>query len=346
MRPPSREPYAIPVADDESAMTVTFLNVESNMTTRRPVRSCTMTRPPGSGMTCATLASGSVELFKTGPIGRTGGSACCAQPTREINARTTRDERIMFRGRSMLVWTSVRVRVRASWPHTPATHAPTANSGGGVRERVRARTRGAGADRLQIPRVERAGHDVGQSPALLRGKHPLDSRRHLQQQVDGGFARGTIARVYCAMVVVIRQRGERLRDRCPDRVHANRVPAVERRDAVRHVARQMQRVALPQDLRERVEHGVRAVDLLEHLLLHFRARRGTPAIECLRERLPLARWRRVPFQHRHDAHRGERGIVRRARRTETLVHRIDEPDRKSTRLNSSHRCISYAAFCL
>src|SRR5437879_11574372 len=25
---------------------------------------------------------------------------------------------------------------------------------------------------------------------------------------------------------------------------------------------------------------------------------------------------------------------------------IDEPDRKSTRLNSSHRCISYAVFCL
>src|SRR5437879_7738570 len=28
-----------------------------------------------------------------------------------------------------------------------------------------------------------------------------------------------------------------------------------------------------------------------------------------------------------------------------LVHR-DERDRKSTRLNSSHRCISYAVFCL
>src|SRR5437879_9371555 len=31
-----------------------------------------------------------------------------------------------------------------------------------------------------------------------------------------------------------------------------------------------------------------------------------------------------------------------------LVHRLEElhADRKSTRLNSSHRCISYAVFCL
>src|SRR5437762_7051080 len=29
-----------------------------------------------------------------------------------------------------------------------------------------------------------------------------------------------------------------------------------------------------------------------------------------------------------------------------LTRRLDEVDRKSTRLNSSHRCISYAVFCL
>src|SRR5437879_8859091 len=29
-----------------------------------------------------------------------------------------------------------------------------------------------------------------------------------------------------------------------------------------------------------------------------------------------------------------------------LIYRMDEPDRKSTRLNSSHRCISYAVVCL
>src|SRR5437762_5433146 len=28
------------------------------------------------------------------------------------------------------------------------------------------------------------------------------------------------------------------------------------------------------------------------------------------------------------------------------VHVVEEEDRKSTRLNSSHRCISYAVFCL
>src|SRR5437762_4754842 len=34
-------------------------------------------------------------------------------------------------------------------------------------------------------------------------------------------------------------------------------------------------------------------------------------------------------------------------RLERLLDEVaDEPDRKSTRLNSSHRCISYAVFCL
>src|SRR5437764_6428605 len=31
---------------------------------------------------------------------------------------------------------------------------------------------------------------------------------------------------------------------------------------------------------------------------------------------------------------------------DVLAVDVDDPDRKSTRLNSSHRCISYAVFCL
>src|SRR2546422_4541144 len=37
---------------------------------------------------------------------------------------------------------------------------------------------------------------------------------------------------------------------------------------------------------------------------------------------------------------------REARRDEEQHHRVREPDRKSTRLNSSHGYISYAVFCL
>src|SRR5437764_8626865 len=36
----------------------------------------------------------------------------------------------------------------------------------------------------------------------------------------------------------------------------------------------------------------------------------------------------------------------RRRSREGLTPRRGQPDRKSTRLNSSHRCISYAVFCL
>src|SRR5437879_9979037 len=38
------------------------------------------------------------------------------------------------------------------------------------------------------------------------------------------------------------------------------------------------------------------------------------------------------------------GLKRRA--YDSASHRMSRPDRKSTRLNSSHRCISYAVFCL
>src|SRR5437763_12404713 len=39
--------------------------------------------------------------------------------------------------------------------------------------------------------------------------------------------------------------------------------------------------------------------------------------------------------------RGSRSVLR-----ATLLRRVRFGDRKSTRLNSSHRCISYAVFCL
>src|SRR5437762_5956178 len=45
----------------------------------------------------------------------------------------------------------------------------------------------------------------------------------------------------------------------------------------------------------------------------------------------------------HSAHRGKRHRLLVA---ELLEDRARRQDRKSTRLNSSHRCISYAVFCL
>src|SRR5437762_8450640 len=39
-------------------------------------------------------------------------------------------------------------------------------------------------------------------------------------------------------------------------------------------------------------------------------------------------------------------VARLAERATTLAALLRERDRKSTRLNSSHRCISYAVFCL
>src|SRR5437879_8014392 len=39
-------------------------------------------------------------------------------------------------------------------------------------------------------------------------------------------------------------------------------------------------------------------------------------------------------------------VQQRQLRTREELRRLGGPDRKSTRLNSSHRCISYAVFCL
>src|SRR5437763_11941173 len=44
--------------------------------------------------------------------------------------------------------------------------------------------------------------------------------------------------------------------------------------------------------------------------------------------------------NRTQMHSGIRGA------TEVLQQEVGQADRKSTRLNSSHRCISYAVFCL
>src|SRR5437764_11607736 len=46
---------------------------------------------------------------------------------------------------------------------------------------------------------------------------------------------------------------------------------------------------------------------------------------------------------REDEPRDRRGVLHRRARD---LRRVDDADRKSTRLNSSHRCISYAVFCL
>src|SRR2546422_10231642 len=59
----------------------------------------------------------------------------------------------------------------------------------------------------------------------------------------------------------------------------------------------------------------------------------------LHDALPISRRRRHPHRHRrpHHAHQARHGHPRAA---------TTQPDRKSTRLNSSHGYISYAVFCL
>src|SRR5437762_7642103 len=56
----------------------------------------------------------------------------------------------------------------------------------------------------------------------------------------------------------------------------------------------------------------------------------------------------VQFRFRHDALQSEHQTIIKERRMVKAVAVSDQSvrDRKSTRLNSSHRCISYAVFCL
>src|SRR4051812_33885753 len=57
-------------------MTVTLASVESNITTRRPTISLTITRPSGSWRTPEIAPRGSFSTAVTGPSWRTGGSDC------------------------------------------------------------------------------------------------------------------------------------------------------------------------------------------------------------------------------------------------------------------------------
>src|SRR5437764_8606150 len=58
----------------------------------------------------------------------------------------------------------------------------------------------------------------------------------------------------------------------------------------------------------------------------------------------IARVRRQLSRSEVDAVLGHLGVARRP--SIVYIGRLVPGDRKSTRLNSSHRCISYAVFCL
>src|SRR5437879_7261953 len=95
----------------------------------------------------------------------------------------------------------------------------------------------------------------------------------------------------------------------------------------------------------------RDVELLADLLQ--RVVGGHLDAEAHAQHLGLARRERVEHFFRHVAQAGEgRRVGGRERRLvldEIAEVRVDARalrDRKSTRLNSSHRCISYAVFCL
>src|SRR3712207_9082469 len=71
----------------------------------------------------------------------------------------------------------------------------------------------------------------------------------------------------------------------------------------------------------------------------------------LHDALPISRSNLQP--HFEPPERGPRGLTHRAEQVQRLVRHLarlrrgdDGPDRKSTRLNSSHANISYAVFCL
>src|SRR5437867_6448564 len=77
----------------------------------------------------------------------------------------------------------------------------------------------------------------------------------------------------------------------------------------------------------------------------FRSERDERGREIAEPRRIEEKGRRREHVRDHEGDR-EPGIESRARRPRHRVHRYREQDRKSTRLNSSHRTNSYAVFCL
>src|SRR5207237_108200 len=92
-----------------------------------------------------------------------------------------------------------------------------------------------------------------------------------------------------ALIVLTGQVAQILRDRGPDRIDADAVPAVQGGDAVCLLCREVQAVLLTENLRHWIGEAARAVHQTKELLGHLLPIRAATAIELHRERLPLAR---------------------------------------------------------
>src|SRR4051812_24462092 len=94
----------------------------------------------------------------------------------------------------------------------------------------------------EVLRIEVLRDERPELAGLLWPEQPLNARGDLDQEIDRSLATFAIDRVRGVLVVLVRHFGKTLRDRRPDRVETDRVPAVQRGDAVRLDTRQLHRV--------------------------------------------------------------------------------------------------------
>jgi len=89
-------------------------------------------------------------------------------------------------------------------------------------------------------------------------------------------------------------------------------------------------------------------EILAYITQYAQDRGYAPTLQEIGARFGLSS---VATVHKHVAHLVDKGFLKRERRNASRDIAVvgDDAgagDRKSTRLNSSHRCISYAVFCL
>src|SRR5687768_5533975 len=190
----------------------------------------------------------------------------------------------------------VRVPLSVAWASTSSATTAEAAAATTAATATEAAERTAGAapcraapDAGEIARVEIAGHERRQLALLLTREEAIDRRRAGDEHVHRRLASARVALVRLALVVALREVRHVLRDRAPDAVETDRVAAVHAGDAVGLDAAQTERVHRAEKLRHRVEQPARAVLRAELLLGDLLPLRLAPAIEHLRELLPLAR---------------------------------------------------------
>ena len=225
--------------------------------------SLTNTLPFEIDTAAAALASESVEIRSSLPIWRTAGGFCAvAAPVAASDERHRDDGGPVLHARSHIDSPDGVSCTSALIMGVPTAASPAAllTRRAGRRRKHRSReSRRSRTHSRQIATVEMRRGERGQFPMLCGRQKRVDRWSNLHDEINRRLARSTVAIVRRTLIVPLGQRAITSHDRRPDRVEADEVPPVQRRDAIRLRSREAERIRRTQNDGHGIEKPGRAV---------------------------------------------------------------------------------------